>query len=108
MKDSASTKAISKLPNGTNKLQKVTKISQPQNHQNQTKFHNHNHHLYDQSIKNQKSKIALRDIVELDTENHEFDQFLDGETESYIEYKGKMIPLKYSNLSRFYSGMSNI
>ena len=106
MKDYASTKTISRLPNGTNKLQKVTKQNQPRKHQNQNKFRNH--HLFDQSIKKQGSNIELRDIVESNTENHEFDQFLDGETDSYIEYKGKMIPLKYSNLSRFYSGMTSI
>lgn len=104
MKEHTSTKTISKLPNGSNKIQKVTKKNQPQKHQKQNKFH----HLYDQSIKKQGSDFELRDVVESNVENHEFDQYLDGETDSYIEYKGKMIPLKYSNLSRFYSGMTNI
>lgn len=104
MKEIASTKPISKLPNGTNKLQKVAKRNQPQKRQNQ-KYRNKKQHLYDTAISTQESEIELREIVESKTENHEFDKFLDGETDSYIEYKGKMIPLKYSNLSKFASGI---
>ncbi|OHS94480.1 hypothetical protein TRFO_11101 [Tritrichomonas foetus] len=94
MKNEMNSRHISRLPNGTNKL-KIKKVNQKTTNRNLPR-----RDLFELSIKRPPPKPELRDIIRSTEENHDFDEYLDEETETYMEYRGKMMPLKYSSINR--------
>lgn len=89
-------KTISNLPNGSNQIDQITRLKYPQK-THTTKARSHLN-LYERSIKPVKDQLPLPEFVLTDEENHEFDDYIDSEVDSYIQYRGKMLPLKPSTL----------
>ena len=100
MKEQVGTRRINHLPNGRNKLKKIQ--NRPKTATSKARSYTPNNlDLFQRSIKRPPPKPDLREIIRTNEELSEFDEYLDEQTESFIEYKGKMIPLKKSCLARY-------